>query len=122
VPVSAPAGRAGAVGLRPERRRAVLLTRFAAAAGAVAFILLATANGAGYRYGVQDQAFYIPVVVRSLDPALFPRDFSLIDAQGRLMVVDEVLAGLARTTGVSLKLLIMGLLCVRDLHIALTLL
>jgi hypothetical protein len=103
VPVPAPVGRAGAVGLRAERRRAALLTRFAA--GAVAFILLATANGAGYRYGVQDQAFYIPVVVRSLDPALFPRDGPLIDAQGRLMVVDEVLAGLARATGVSLDTL-----------------
>jgi len=68
-------------------------------------VLLATANGAGYRYGVSDQAFYIPVVVRSLDPALFPRDGPLIDAQGRLMAVDEILAGLARGTGLSLDVL-----------------
>ena len=54
---------------------------------------------------MQDQAFYIPVVVRSLDPALFPRDGALIDAQGRLMVVDEVLAGLARTFGLSVEAL-----------------
>ena len=73
--------------------------------GGVVFIILATANGAGYRYGVSDQAFYVPVVVRSIDPALFPRDASLIDAQGRLMVVDEVLAGIARGTGVSLDTL-----------------
>ena len=73
--------------------------------GGVVFVFLATANGAGYRYGVSDQAFYIPVVVRSLNPTLFPRDASLIDAQGRLMVVDEILAGLARATDVSLDTL-----------------
>lgn len=74
------------------------------AAGAL-FVLLATANGAGYRYGVSDQAFYIPVVARALDPGLFPRDALLIDAQGRLMMVDEILAGLARGTGLSLDAL-----------------
>jgi hypothetical protein len=73
------------------------------AAGAL-FVLLATANGAGYRYGVSDQAFYIPVVARALDPGLFPRDAPLIDAQGRLMMVDEILAGLARGTGLSLDI------------------
>lgn len=57
---------------------------------------------------MSDQAFYIPVVVRSLDPALFPRDASLIDAQGRLMIVDEVLAALARTAGVSLETLFLA--------------
>ena len=57
---------------------------------------------------MSDQAFYIPVVVRSLDPALFPRDASLIDAQGRLMIVDEVLAALARTAGLSLETLFLA--------------
>lgn len=76
--------------------------------GGVVFVLLATANGAGYRYGVSDQAFYIPVVVRALDPALFPRDASLIDAQGHLMAADEVLAWLARSTGLSLDALFLG--------------
>jgi hypothetical protein len=74
-------------------------------AGGVLFAGLATANAAGYRYGVSDQAFYIPVVVRSLDAAAFPRDSSLIDAQGRLMLVDEVLAALVRGTGLSLETL-----------------
>lgn len=69
------------------------------------FVLLATANGAGYRYGVSDQAFYIPVVVRALHPESFPRDRSLIEAQGRLMAIDEALAGLARGTGLSLDTL-----------------
>ena len=74
----------------------------------LAFGLVATANGAGYRYGVSDQAFYIPVVVRSLDPTLFPRDASLIDAEGHLMALDEILATLVRTTGVSLESLYFG--------------
>jgi len=84
----------------------------------VAFALVATANGAGYRYGVSDQAFYIPVVVRALDPAAYPRDSALIDAQGRLMLSDEVLATVVRTTGWPLDavflaayLLTAGVLC-----------
>ena len=75
------------------------------AAGGVLFVLLATANGAGYRYGVSDQAFYIPVVTRSLQPDAFPRDRVVIDAEGRLMVLDEILAAVIRTTGVSLETL-----------------
>ena len=74
----------------------------------LAFGLVATANGAGYRYGVSDQAFYIPVVMRSIDPTLFPRDASLIDAQGHLMATDEILATLVRTTGTSLETLYLG--------------
>ena len=71
----------------------------------VFFVLLATANGAGYRYGVSDQAFYIPVVERSLDSSLFPRDASLIDAQGHLMALDEIIATLMIATGLSLEIL-----------------
>ena len=73
-----------------------------------AFVVLATANAAMYRYGVSDQAFYIPVVARALDPAAFPRDAALIDAQGRLMLADEVLATLMRTTGATLESLFLG--------------
>ena len=65
--------------------------------------MLSTANGGMYRYGVSDQAFYIPVVTRALDPAAFPRDAALIDAQGHLMLADEVLAALVRTTGASIE-------------------
>jgi hypothetical protein len=74
----------------------------------VAFVVLATANGGMYRYGVSDQAFYIPVVTRALDPAAFPRDAALIDAQGRLMLADEALALLMRTTGASLETLFLA--------------
>jgi hypothetical protein len=69
------------------------------------FVLLATANGAGYRYGVSDQAFYIPVVEQAIDPDLFPRDGSLIDAQGRLMMTDEIIATIARLTSIPLDTL-----------------
>jgi hypothetical protein len=69
----------------------------------IAFILLATMNSAGYRYGASDQAFYIPVVLRHLEPALFPRDAPLIDAQGRLTTFDELAAGVIRVTGLSLQ-------------------
>src|SRR5260221_759011 len=60
---------------------------------ATVFILLATLNSAGYRYGASDQAFYMPAVLRHLDPALFPQDRVLIDAQSRLIVVDSIMAG-----------------------------
>ena len=74
-------------------------------AGGLVFIPLATANAAGYRYGVSDQAFYIPVVLHALNPATFPRDAALIDAEGRLMIADEILAWIIRSTGLSLETL-----------------
>jgi hypothetical protein len=70
--------------------------------------MAATANGAGYRYGISDQAFYTPVVVRALQPAAFPRDASLIDSQGRLMLSDEVIAGIVRVTGIPLEYLFLA--------------
>ena len=69
------------------------------------FVLAATANGAGYRYGMSDQAFYIPSVVRAVDPAAFPRDGSLIDSQGRLMLADDVIAGIVRVTRIPPELI-----------------
>ena len=74
------------------------------AAGA-AFAILATANAGGYRYGTSDQAFYIPVVAHAIDPSLFPLDAPVIDAEGRLMVLDEILAWLASASGLSLEAL-----------------
>ena len=69
----------------------------------IAFILLATMNSAGYRYGASDQAFYIPAILRHLEPAAFPRDAVLIDSQARLTTIDELAAGAVRTTGLSLQ-------------------
>jgi hypothetical protein len=92
-------------------------------AGAMLFVLLATANGAGYRYGVSDQAFYIPVVEHAINPETFPRDASLIDAQGRLMITDEIIASVARATSIPLDVLFLAgyLLSVALIAIALVL-
>lgn len=78
-------------------------TRPAQVAGGVLFLLLATANAGGYRYGVSDLAFHVPAVLRVLDPATFPRDAALIDVQARLQLFDEAMAGVVRVTGASLE-------------------
>jgi hypothetical protein len=75
----------------------------------VAFILLATANSAGYRYGASDLAFYGPAVMRQLDPQLFPRDTPLIEAQARLTLMDETVAAMARLTTDYFPSLFLGL-------------
>ena len=69
------------------------------------FAVVATANGAGYRFGVSDQAFYVPAVLRALDSSTFPRDAALIDAQSRLILTDELLAAIVRVTGSSIDTL-----------------
>lgn len=68
----------------------------------VAFAAAATLNAGGYRYGVADQAFYIPAVLHQLDPSLFPRDWVMLGAQGRYFFVDEIFATLVRATGLGL--------------------
>ena len=73
------------------------------------FVLLATANSAGYRYGASDLAFYGPAVMRNLDPALFPRDRVLIDAQAKLTFMDETVGTLARLTTDDLPVLFLSL-------------
>jgi hypothetical protein len=60
-------------------------------------------NSAGYRYAASDQAFYIPAIVRHLEPADFPRDAPLIDGQARIILVDDALAAVVKTSGVSLQ-------------------
>lgn len=71
----------------------------AVAAAALAFAAAATLNAGGYRYGVSDQAFYIPAILHHLDPALFPRDWAMLGAQGRYFFVDELMAAAVRATG-----------------------
>jgi hypothetical protein len=70
--------------------------------GVVLFVVLATANSGGYRYGVSDQAFYIPAVNHHLTPGLFPHDSPLLDAQARLVASDDLVAAAVKTTGLSL--------------------
>lgn len=80
--------------------------RLLVAGGAVlAFVVVATLNAGGYRYGTADQAFYIPAILHQLDPALYPRDWPMIGAQGRYFLLDELLAGVVGVTGISLPLL-----------------
>lgn len=66
------------------------------------FVLLATLNSGGYRYGAADLAFYIPAVLARLNPGMFPRDADLIASQARLTTIDEVLAAASRLSGLSL--------------------
>ena len=68
---------------------------------AVLFCSLVLLNAGGYRYGVSDQAFYIPVVLHELDPALYPHDASLIGAQDRFFLFDDWFAFGLSVTGVS---------------------
>ena len=70
-----------------------------------AFVLIATANSGGYRYGTSDQAFYVPAVALAQDPALFPRDRTLLEPQMRLWAGDELLGRLARLSGGNLPFL-----------------
>ena len=69
--------------------------------GAVVFGLLALLNVGGYRYGVSDQAFYVPVVLQQIDPSLFPHDADLLDAQNRFFAFDDWFAALIVATGAS---------------------
>lgn len=67
---------------------------------------MAAANAAGYRYGVSDQEFYIPVIYLELDPSLFPHDRPMFDAQDALFLAfDDVAAAIVRGTGASLPVL-----------------
>jgi hypothetical protein len=75
------------------------------------FIILCTANSAGYRYGAADQAFYVPAALERIDPTLFPRDAVLIASQAQLTLFDEVIAVLSRITALPLPALFAVLYC-----------
>jgi hypothetical protein len=64
--------------------------------------MLATANSGGYRFGVSDQAFYLPAVALAGNPDLFPRDRVLLETQTGLMASDDALAWASRVTGLDL--------------------
>jgi len=70
--------------------------------GALAFCMLVMLNVGGYRYGVSDQAFYIPVVQQALNPSLFPHDAALLAAQNQLFAFDNWFAPVVRLSGLSL--------------------
>jgi hypothetical protein len=69
------------------------------AAGALLlFAVIATANSGGYRYGVSDQAFYVPAIALDNHPDRFPRDRALLAPQLRLWPGGHALARVARWT------------------------
>jgi hypothetical protein len=72
-------------------------------AAAAAFVILATANSGGYRYGASDQAFYGPAIALRLDPSLFPRDRALFAPQLRAWVGGDLFAWMTRATGADLS-------------------
>jgi len=76
--------------------------------GLALFILLATGNGAGYRFGVSDQAAYVPVVVLAEQPSAFPRDAGLLRTQGHFFIIDEILSGIGRATGTRVETLFLS--------------
>lgn len=84
--------------------------RWAAAGGFGVFVVAALCNSGGYRYGVSDQAFYIPAVLRHLDPSLFPRDWAVLLApQDRFNVFTPAIAALARLTRLPVPVVFAGL-------------
>lgn len=68
-------------------------------AGAIAFVVFATLNSGGYRYGASDQSFYIPAILLKLDPAAFARDSALLEPQARYFLVDDLVAAGIRHVG-----------------------
>ncbi len=84
--------------LLPPSRRG----RAALALGLAGLALLATLNAGGYRFGVADQAFYVPAVEEALDPSLFPHDRALLDAQAGLEVFVDVAAAASEASGLPL--------------------
>lgn len=93
-------------------------TPLALALAALVFVLVATANSGGYRYGVSDQAFYQPAIAMSADGALFPRDRVVLLPQMRLWVGDSLIGALVRVSGAGLPTVFLWLYVVTLLALA----
>jgi hypothetical protein len=74
-------------------------------AGGLLFALAATANSGGYRYGVSDQAFYVPAIAMTLDSSLFPRDAEVIAPQVRMWPGRHLFAAASRALSLDLPAL-----------------
>ena len=99
--------RSDAVG-RPLPMRADGRTVLGGAALVAAFSVLAVFNSGGYRYGASDQAFYVPAIMRHVDPSLFPRDRVLIAVQDDLLLINSLLASIVLATGLSVAQVLFG--------------
>jgi hypothetical protein len=69
------------------------------AAGLGLFLIVATANAGGYRFGASDQAFYAPAVALLVTPTLFPRDRDVLAPQMHVWVGGDLLAAATRMAG-----------------------
>ena len=78
----------------------------------MAACVLGILNSGGYRYGISDQAFYLPAVLQHLDQSLFPRDRALLHAQDRFMLFDDLVARVVQATQLSLPFLFLILFVV----------
>lgn len=74
--------------------------------------VLGILNSGGYRYGISDQAFYLPAVLQHQDQSLFPRDRALLNAQDRFMLFDDLIAEAWLATHLSLPSLFLTLFLV----------
>jgi len=83
----------------------VIAKVFWGSAAALLFFTLATANAGGYRYGVSDQAFYVPALAKAITPALFPRDSDLLDVQMRVWLGDDIVSAVSRVMPIDLPTL-----------------
>jgi len=52
----------------------------------------------GYHVGVEDQAIYLPAILKHLDPSLFQHDTVFFEAQTRPTLIDETVAAVVRVT------------------------
>src|SRR5690606_27874470 len=73
-----------------------------ALAAALLFVVLASANSGGYRYGVSDQAYYVPAIQQRHDPDLFPKDAEVLDAQSQLVTSALFLASIVASASTTL--------------------
>lgn len=62
----------------------------------------------GYHLGIEDQAIYLPAILRHLDSSLFPRDSYFFEAQTRPMLLDEMVAWFVRLTHVPVQWALFG--------------
>lgn len=57
----------------------------------------------GYHVGIEDQAIYLPAIVKHLHPSLFPRDAIFFEAQTRPILLDEFVAWTVRFTHIPME-------------------
>jgi len=57
----------------------------------------------GYHVGVEDQAIYLPAILKHLDPALFPHDAIFFESQTRPTLIDEIVSEVVQCTHLPLE-------------------